>query len=85
MTDENKDNIKVAFNEWLTQSKDNNIKTTSLTASEYIGRLTRLRQRLYGKDDLQSIQNNIYILRLLFIDSSNWMNIETNNLDKVVA
>ena len=85
MTDENKDNIKVAFNEWLTQSKDNNIKTTSLTASEYIGRLSRLSQRLYGKDDLQSIQNNIYILRLLFIDSSNWMNIETNNLDKVVA
>ena len=36
MTDENKDNIKVAFNEWLTQSKDNKIKTTSLTASEYI-------------------------------------------------
>ena len=77
--------IKTNFHTWLTQSKDSKVKTTSLTASEYIGRLTRLRQRLYGKDDLQSIQNNIYILRLLFIDSSNWMNIETNNLDKVVA
>ena len=85
MNEDNKDNTKVAFNEWLTQSKDSKVKTTSLTASEYIGRLTRLRQRLYRKDDLQSIQNNIYILRLLFIDSSNWMNIETNNLDKVVA
>ena len=85
MNEDNKDNTKVAFNEWLTQSKDSMVKTTALTASEYIGRLTRLRQRLYGKDDLQSIQNNIYILRLLFIDSSNCMNIETNNLDKVVA
>ncbi|MBO4294169.1 MAG: hypothetical protein J5896_01840 [Alphaproteobacteria bacterium] len=71
MTDENKDNIKVAFNEWLTQSKDNMIKTTPLTASEYIGRLNRLSQRLYGKEDFQSLQNNIYILHLLFMDSSN--------------
>ncbi len=85
MNEDNKDNTKVTFNEWLTQSKDSKVKTTSLTASEYIGRLTRLSQRLYGKDDLQSIQNNIYILRLLFMDSSNWMNIETNDLDKVVA
>ncbi len=85
MTDENKDNIKVAFNEWLTQSKDNNIKTTSLTASEYIGRLSRLSQRLYGKEDFQSLQNNIYILHLLFMDSSHWINIETDDLDKVVA
>ena len=85
MNEDNKDITKVAFNEWLAQSIDSKVKTTSLTAAEDIGRLTRLRQRLYGKDDLQSIQNNIYILRLLFIDSSNWMNIETNNLDKVVA
>ncbi|MBP5215279.1 MAG: hypothetical protein J6039_01835, partial [Alphaproteobacteria bacterium] len=85
MTDENKDNIKIAFNEWLTQSKDNKIKTTSLTASEYIGRLSRLSQRLYGKEDFQSLQNNIYILHLLFMDSSNWINIETDDLNSVVA
>ena len=78
----NEDNTKVAFNEWLTQSKDSKVKTRSLTASEYIGRLTRLSQRLYGKEDFQSLQNNIYILHLLFMDSSHWINIETDDLDK---
>ena len=34
MNEDNKDNTKVAFNEWLTQSKDSKVKTTSLTASE---------------------------------------------------
>jgi len=32
MNEDNKDSTKVAFNEWLTQSKDHKVKTTSLTA-----------------------------------------------------
>jgi len=67
--------IKTNFHTWLTQSKDNQSKTTPLTANEYINRLNRLSKRLYDKEGLQYISDNIYILRLLFMDSSNWVNI----------
>ncbi|MBR3661672.1 MAG: hypothetical protein IKN67_00130 [Alphaproteobacteria bacterium] len=45
--------IKTNFHTWLTQSKDNQSKTTPLTANEYINRLNRLSKRLYDKEGLQ--------------------------------
>ncbi|MBQ7632651.1 MAG: hypothetical protein IJS88_00875 [Alphaproteobacteria bacterium] len=77
--------IKTNFHTWLTQSKDNQSKTTPLTANEYINRLNRLSKRLYDKEGLQYISDNIYILRLLFMDSSNWVNIPSEDLDDVIV
>lgn len=76
--------IKNTFSQWLTQAKDK-YKTTPLTASEYINRLARLSQRLVDKEDFQYLSNNIYILRLLFMDSSNWININSKDLDNIVT
>lgn len=77
--------IKTNFHTWLTQSKDNQSKTAPLTANEYINRLNRLSKRLYDKEGLQYISDNIYILRLLFMDSSNWVNIPSEDLDDVIV
>lgn len=78
-------NIEKDFNTWLIQAKDGKEKTTSLTATEYINRLGRLSQRLFDKEDFQRLSDNIYVLRLLFMNSSKWTHIENSDLDLVVA
>lgn len=76
--DKDMTDIKETFNTWLTQTNDT--LTTASTASEYTGRLNRLSLRLYGKTDWPQLANDIYILRLLFADSRNWIHISDEDL-----
>lgn len=77
--------LREEFKNWLISADNKKYKTTILTASEYINRLNRLSQRLYNNEDWQKLSYDLYILKLLFMKNSHWIDIGTADLQKVVS
>ena len=77
--------IKENFQKWLTQAQNNNAANTKLTAYEYMRRLIRLCQKLYGKEDWKQLLEDIYILILIHTNSHHWLNITSKDLNSVTV
>lgn len=77
--------IKENFQNWLTNSKEKGKVFSLSTSFEYAKRLNRLCKKLYENLDWEILYNDIYILRLLFMDSSKWTTIKQDDLDLIVS
>ncbi len=75
---------KEIFRNWLIHPKDNGDVSTSLTADRYVGDINRLSKRLYGYIDWNLLSNELYILKLLFMNSSNWILLDNEDVDLVI-
>lgn len=78
--------IKEKFKDWCINKPDDlGEKSKPSTVLEYINRLNRLSQRLYEDNHWENLINDIYTLKLLFMNNRNWQYIEEDDLYKVVT
>ena len=80
------EDIKEKFKNWCINKPDDlGRKSKPSTILEYINRLNRLSQRLYEDDHWDNLVQDIYILKLLFMNNQNWQYAEEDDLYNVVT
>lgn len=77
--------IKESFQNWLTNAKEKNKVFTPSTVFEYAKRLNRLCKKLYDNLNWEILSYDVYVLKLLFMDSSKWIEIRQDDLDLIIS